>query len=440
MDKPIILCIDDEAISRQMLAQQLTPVVEPQYCLEILADVQQGLERTAQLRAIAATLPLIICNIFAESQQTLALLNQITVDFPESYLLLLRAPGTCPEVSGNVYRYLEKPWYPPDLILTVKTALMSYDTLQELKQRESELAQLRHEQAQLKTTLQKKERLLAQTQLQMLQTEKMSSLGEMLAGITHEINNPINFISGGIRCLDEYMQDISKLLVLYERYYQDVPPDIQTLRDEVNVDYLLGDTQKLLASMRQTTEILKNISRSVRNFARADQPGKVNINLHDGIETALMILSFRLKAAPSRPAIQIHRQYGELPLVTAYPTQMNQVFLNILVNAIDALEETNEGREYLEIEAHPNQIWITTQYDAERSVVQVKIRDNGGGVPESIQERVFDNLFTTKSRDRGTGIGLFISRQIIEETHQGHLHFTSALGEGTEFIIELPVQ
>jgi signal transduction histidine kinase len=317
---------------------------------------------------------------------------------------------------------------------------MSYETIQELKQRESELAQLRHEQAQLKTTLQKKERLLAQTQLQMLQTEKMSSLGEMLAGITHEINNPINFISGGIRCLDEYMQDISKLLVLYERYYQDVPPDIQTLRDEVNVDYLLADTQKLLASMRQTAEILKNISRSVRNFARADQPGKVNINLHDGIETALMILSFRLKAAPSRPAIQIHRQYGELPLVTAYPTQMNQVFLNILVNAIDALEEANEGREYLEIEAHPNQIWITTQYHAEQSVVQVKIRDNGGGVPESIQEQVFDNLFTTKSRDRGTGIGLFISRQIVEESHQGHLHFTSALGEGTEFIIELPVQ
>lgn len=279
---------------------------------------------------------------------------------------------------------------------------------------------------------------LQQAQLQLVQSEKMSALGQLVAGVAHEINNPITFIVGNINYAAQYIKDIIELLVLYKIRFSNPGKEIEQKIEDIELDYLLKDLPALMESMKLGTDRIRNISDSLRVFSRSDSSQKVLFDIHQGLDSTLMILKHRLKANNRRPKIKIIKHYGNLPLVQCYPGQLNQVFMNILSNSIDALEEANEGLSSEEIEGNPNQITILTQVSGDGDRIVIHIQDNGPGMPEKVKEQMFDYLFTTKPVGKGTGLGLSISREIVVARHGGSLKCESVLGEGTTFAIALP--
>ncbi|WP_308737878.1 ATP-binding protein [Nostoc sp. 'Peltigera membranacea cyanobiont' N6] len=275
---------------------------------------------------------------------------------------------------------------------------------------------------------------LQQTQLQMVQSEKMSALGNLVAGVAHEMNNPLGFISASLKQAKPTIADIVEHIKLYQSSLPNVSDEITDHAESIDLDYSLEDLPKMLDSMSMACDRLKNISTSLRTFSRADQDYKVPFNIHEGIDSTILILKHRIKPNEQRPAIEVVTNYGNLPQVECFPGQLNQVFMN-LANAIDALDESNTGRSYEEIKANPNRIRITTS--VENHLVKIAILDNGQGMSEEVKQKIFDHLFTTKAVGKGTGLGLAIARQIVESTHGGKLGFNSVIGEGTEFIIEI---
>ncbi len=288
---------------------------------------------------------------------------------------------------------------------------------------------------ELKTALSE----LQRTQAQVVQSEKMSSLGQLVAGVAHEINNPVNFIHGNITHLNDYTQDLLRMIDLYQQRHPSNDPEVEALAEEIDLEFLIEDLQKVLSSMKMGTDRIRNIVLSLRNFSRMDEAEFKTVDIHEGIESTLLILQYRLKDKPESPAIAVIRDYGNLPQVECYPGQLNQVLMNILVNAIDALEEVNANRTYQEIEANPSQITIRTSVSNSQSV-EIAIADNAGGMPEQVMNRIFNPFFTTKAVGKGTGMGMAISYQIITEKHAGKLECISTLGEGSEFIIQVPIR
>ncbi|MEH2403389.1 ATP-binding sensor histidine kinase [Nostoc sp.] len=276
---------------------------------------------------------------------------------------------------------------------------------------------------------------LQQAQLQVVQSEKMSALGNLVAGVAHEMNNPLGFISASLQQAKPSLADIVEHLKLYQESLLNPNDEIIDHAKEIDLDYSLEDLPKIIDSMVMACDRLKNISTSLRTFSRADKDYKVPFNIHEGIDSTILILKHRLKANEQRPAIEVITDYGNLPQVECFPGQLNQVFMNLLANAIDALDESNTGRSFKEIKANPNRIIIKTYLENES--VKIAIIDNGKGMNESVKQKIFDHLFTTKGVGKGTGLGLAIARQIVEETHNGKLSFNSVLGEGTEFLIEM---
>ncbi|AVH62120.1 trifunctional serine/threonine-protein kinase/ATP-binding protein/sensor histidine kinase [Nostoc sp. 'Peltigera membranacea cyanobiont' N6] len=278
---------------------------------------------------------------------------------------------------------------------------------------------------------------LQQTQLQMIQSEKMSALGNLVAGVAHEMNNPLGFIAASLIQAKPTFTDIVEHLGLYQESLPNKSDKILDHAEEIDLDYSLEDLPKMIDSMSMACDRLKNISTSLRTFSRADQDYKVPFNIHQGIDSTILILKHRLKPNEQRPAIEVVTNYGNLPQVECFPGQLNQVFMNLLANAIDALDESNTGRSFEEIKGNPNCITITTS--VENHLVKIGIADNGKGMNEQVKSKIFDHLFTTKAVGKGTGLGLAIARQIVESTHGGKLSCNSVLGEGTEFMIEIPV-
>ncbi|MEB3825882.1 trifunctional serine/threonine-protein kinase/ATP-binding protein/sensor histidine kinase [Phormidium sp. CCY1219] len=294
----------------------------------------------------------------------------------------------------------------------------------------------------LQHSVQQKTDLLASlqnAQLQLVQNEKMSSLGQLAAGVGHEINNPLSFIAGNINLANEYIQDLLEHLRLYQQQFPDGDEKINHHAEAIDLEYLIEDLPELIASMKTGTDRIRLLSQSLRTFSRADTDTKVEFNIHEGIDSTLLILKHRLKANPNRPAIEVVKHYGELPSVKCYPGQLNQAFMNLLANAIDALDEANRERSFDDIKRDPNIISIYTKVDPAGEFVQIRIADNGPGMPEEIKHRVFDHLFTTKPPGKGTGLGLSISRQIVESKHGGQLRCISSPDRGSEFIIEIPL-
>ncbi|MFB2837857.1 ATP-binding protein [Floridanema evergladense] len=323
----------------------------------------------------------------------------------------------------------------------IKIVLRQADELAKLNAalQESE-AREREKSAQLEQALKE----LQRTQTQLVQSEKMSALGQMVAGIAHEINNPINFIYGNLSHADEYTQDLLELLSLYQRYFPAPGEEIAEKAEQVELEFLVEDLPKLLASMKLGTERIREIVLALRNFSRLDESEMKFVDIHDGIDSTLLILSNRLKSSPNRTGIDVIKEYGKLPKVDCYAGQLNQVFMNILANAIDALEEGienrllvnwgKEGSKYL-----APTIAIRTEV-IDSNHVSIRIKDNGPGIPKEMQSRLFDPFFTTKIVGKGTGIGLAISYAVVVEKHQGKLTCTSEKGKGAEFIIEIPIK
>ena len=294
--------------------------------------------------------------------------------------------------------------------------------------------QLQNRTEELETTLQK----LRLTQAQMVQSEKMSSLGQMVAGVAHEINNPVSFIHGNLIHATEYSQDLLNLVGLYQEHFPNPPEDISEALEELDIDFIREDLNKLFQSMQMGSERISEIVKSLRTFSRLDEAQLKEVNIHEGIDSTLTILDNRLKAKPESPAIQVIREYNNLPLVNCYAGELNQVFMNILTNAIDAVEEQNK-QQTITGKTYFGTIKIHTAIIRE-NWVGIRITDNGCGIPTDIHSKLFDPFFTTKKVGKGTGLGLSISYQIVVERHSGNLIYNSKQGAGTEFIIEIPIQ
>ncbi|MDY6806074.1 MAG: ATP-binding protein [Cyanobacteriota bacterium] len=311
-----------------------------------------------------------------------------------------------------------------------------------------------------------------ETQLKLIKSEKMSALGSLVAGVGHEINNPVNFLSGNINIAEEYIQNIVEHIQLYQRYFPQPGYTILKNAEDIDLEYLTKDLPDLISSMKLGVERIQNLSKALRTFSRADNVNKDEVNIHEGIDSTLIILKHKLKANQKRPEIEVVKKYGKLPKVKCFAGQMNQVFMNIIANAIDAFDDGNLGKTYNEIVENINRITIRTfvnkeggnseenneleegekvdmEQDSEGAMplsnsessdyAVISIKDNGPGIPEEVMSRVFDHLFTTKEMGKGTGLGLSISRQIVQEVHGGRLYCVSSPGKGVEFIIEIPI-
>lgn len=313
-------------------------------------------------------------------------------------------------------------------------------TLRDITSRKADRAALQKSEAQLRQKAEALERTLAElksAQTQLVQSEKMSSLGQLVAGVAHEINNPVSFIYGNVEHLRNYINDVFRLIQAYQENYPNPSAELQDLAEEIELEFIREDLPKLISSMQVGTERIREIVVSLRNFSRIDRARVLRANLHEGINNTLLILNHRLKARPNRPEIQVSLKYGNVPEVVCYAGEINQVFMNIISNAIDALEEEianpNQNRE-----THKTpQICIRTRADENYAIV--RISDNGSGIPNEIQEKMFDPFFTTKSVGKGTGLGLSISYQIVVEKHGGMLQCFSQPDRGTEFVISLPI-
>lgn len=325
--------------------------------------------------------------------------------------------------------YICKPFQEVELLARVRTHLKIQSFTQDLEHQVSERT------AELQQALEQ----LEQSKLKLVQQEKMSALGNLVAGIAHEINNPLGFLNGSIYHSTEYLKNLLKHLTLYQSHTPNLPDAICEHAKEIELSFLREDFPKLLTSMQTASDRIQDISTSLRTFSRSDTQDKTKTNIHEGLDSTLLILKYRLKADENRPEIQVIREYDQLPLLNCFPNQLNQVFMNILANAIDAFDEAAQKSTYELLQIQPQILTIKTNYWLEQKEVQIAIKDNGEGISPEIKSKVFDYLFTTKGHIQGTGLGLAIARQIVEETHLGRLEMQSEVGKGTTFCIRLPL-
>lgn len=356
-------------------------------------------------------------------------MNPATKEIPVIFMTALN--DTAHKVKGltvGAVDYITKPFEQEEVLARVRVHLQLYQLQQQLEQRVKERT----------TELQQALNNLQQTQIQLVQNEKMSTLGQLVAGVAHEVNNPVSFIAGNVQHIENYFQDLINHLQLYQHYYPEPVKDITDHAEEIDLEFLVDDAAKMITSQKVGAERIRNISTSLRTFSRADTDHPITTDLHEGIDSTLLILKHRLKANDKHPEIQVVKEYGNLPLIECYPGQLNQVFMNLLANAIDALEQVSLNFSFEELQANPHQITIRTAVATGNGGVTIYIQDNGPGMSTEVKAKIFDYLFTTKDVGKGTGLGLSISRQIIEDKHQGRLSCNSVLGQGTEFLIKLP--
>ena len=423
----LILVVDDTNTNLEFVFQVLTNVG-----FEVITEndgeraVKQSESRLPDLILLDVMMPGIdgfeACKRLKE--------NSATCDIPVIFMTANSDPvSKVKGLSIGAVDYITKPVHEEELLARIKTHLQLRNLTKTLEKRVAERT------AALSRALKD----LQESQLQLVQTEKMSALGQLVAGVAHEINNPVGFIHGNLGHASVYFQEMIKLIDLYQLHYPNPVPEIQEQIAAIDLKYMLSDLPNLISSMQEGVQRIRNISTSLRTFSRSDSDRKVYCNIHDGIDSTIMILKHRLKASEDRPDIQVIRDYDNLPELECFIGQLNQVFINLLANAIDALEESNIGRTYIEIEANPNQVLIQTTLTKDKNHILIRIKDNGVGMSPDIQQKIFDYLFTTKAVGQGTGLGLSIAHQIVVEKHGGTLEVNSALGQGSEFIIKLPV-
>ncbi|MBD2385122.1 PAS domain-containing sensor histidine kinase [Cylindrospermum sp. FACHB-282] len=346
---------------------------------------------------------------------------------------LLERQGEILGVNENLTkdnRVITCEWYNNSLVADNGEVISIASIVLDITERKLAETQLKQQAEDLETAILE----LQHTQIQLIQSEKMSGLGQLVAGVAHEINNPVNFIYGNLTHANEYIRDLMKLVKLYQQHYSDPIREIQELVTEIDLGFMIDDLPKLLKSIEIGAQRIREIVVSLRTFSRMDEADMKQVNIHEGIDSTLMILEHRIKATPVRCEIQVVKEYSKLPLVECYAGQLNQVFMNILANAIDAIEESMNANK---LNGNP-QIHIRTQL-VDANQVRISIADNGGGITEEVKNRLFDPFFTTKPIGKGTGMGLSISYQIISQRHGGSLECFSQLGNGSEFVITIPL-
>ena len=411
-----ILVVDDELELERLIKQRLRKSIrEKEIELVFARNGNEALEKLQSDREIV----MVLTDINMPEMDGLTLLNKLQEADQNLKTVVISAYGDMNNIrtamNSGAFDFLTKPLNFEDLVITI------HKTLDNVKQAQETLARLQ------------------QAQLQLIQNEKMASLGQLVAGVAHEINNPLSCIATYVDLSSEEITYLINHLQLYQEKFPNPGLEIQQDADEIDLKSILRRLPKMLSGMSVSTERILAISNSLRTFSRGDKDTKVLANIHEGMDSTLMILQYRLKGNSKRPAIQIIKDYGNIPSVKCYLGQLNQVFMNILANAIDAFEESNQGRIFTEIEGNPNIITIKTEVTQDNQRVAIKIKDNGAGMSEEVQSRIFDHLFTTKAVGKGTGLGLSISRQIVVEIHGGSLSCNSVLGQGTEFAIIIPI-
>ena len=346
-------------------------------------------------------------------------------------------------MNCGAFDFLTKPINFQDLEITINKTLCHVQQLKEnersRQEREDKLRQSEAREREKAIELELALQNLQRTQSQLIQTDKMSSLGLLVAGIAHEINNPVNFIYGNLTYVNEYTQKLLGLINLYEQHEAHSHPEIEALIEEIELEFIREDLPKMLSSMTVGAERIRQIVLTLRNFSRLDEAEMQPVDIHEGIDSTLMILQNRLKSKPDCPPILIMKEYGDLPKIECYACQLNQVFMNLLSNAIDALNYYDKKRSREQIKNEPSTITIRTSM-LNHDWVRISVKDNGLGMTSDVGTRLFNPFFTTKPVGEGTGLGLSISYQIVVDKHGGNLRCFSQPDMGAEFVIEIPVR
>ncbi|MDY6936853.1 MAG: response regulator [Cyanobacteriota bacterium] len=426
----IILIVDDTPTNLEVLSNALT---EENYQVAVAIDGESAIDQIRYKPPDLILLDVMMPGINGFETCIRLKSDPSTRDIPIIFMTAL--PDSVDKVRGlklGAVDYITKPFQKEEVLARVRVHLQLYNLTRNLERRVEERT------LELSATLHR----LQQAQVQLVQSEKMSSLGQMVAGIAHEINNPVNFIHGNLAHARDYIGDLLEFVKVCQLRSQELDPEMTQLMEELELDFIQDDLPKLVASMQVGTERIQGIVKSLRNFSRLDEAERKAVDIHEGIESTLVILGNRLKGKGDRPKIKILKQYGKLPLVECYCGQLNQVFMNILSNAIDSLEESFDRKtkaQNYKIKSYDPAILIRTQV-LDRDWVEIRFIDNGVGIPKEIQSRLFDPFFTTKPVGKGTGMGLSISYQIVTEKHGGKLECISTPDGGTEFVILLPVR
>ncbi|MGB3636824.1 MAG: response regulator [Rivularia sp. (in: cyanobacteria)] len=434
-EQPIILIVDDNPTNLKVLSGA---IADSGWEILVATDGESAIEQAEYAKPDLILLDVMMPGI--DGFETCNQLKQNAATHGIPIVFMTALSETVDKVKGlslGAVDYITKPFQTEEVLARVEVHLKMRFLNKQLAEQKNDLEKRVEERTEeLQTALSE----LQESQLQLVQTEKMSALGELVAGVAHEINNPVGFIDGNLEFLEENTSDIIKHLRLYQNYYPNPQLEILQNAKDIELDILIEDIPQIISSMKIGIERIGNISTSLRTFSRSDSSLKVACDIHEGIDSTLMILKHRLKANNKRPEIKVLKDYGDLPLVKCYSGQLNQVFMNIISNSIDALDDYNRQFSYEEKKKNASNILITTEFDSSSDKVSISFKDNGPGIPSDVLKSIFEQFFTTKSVGKGTGLGLSISRQIVEEKHQGKLTCNSLLGEGTEFIIELPVE
>ncbi|TAG90351.1 MAG: hybrid sensor histidine kinase/response regulator [Oscillatoriales cyanobacterium] len=414
----LILIVDDTPTNLDVISEALS---DAGYTVAIATSGERALKQLERRSPDLILLDVMMPGIdgFETCQQLKA--NPKTCDIPVIFMTALAdADSKIKGFEVGAVDYITKPFQEREVLARVRTHL-----------------QLRFLTHNLEQQVSKKNAELQASQIQLIQSEKMSALGNLVAGVAHEINNPIGFLGGNIQPALDYINDLFGLIDLYQQKYPQPDAEIQAEMEAIDLEYIREDLPKLVGSMKEGVKRIRDVSTSLRTFSRADSDRPVSCNIHDGIDSTIMILKHRLKADDSHPEIRVIKNYGDLPQIECYAGQLNQVFMNLLSNAIDAFDGSNKGESYHDI---VHEITITTKLCHDLKQVLIYIKDNGVGMSKGLQQQIFDDFFTTKCVGKGTGLGLAIAHQIVVQKHHGDITVHSVCGAGTEFVITLPIQ